>query len=252
MLTVPAIIFVLNYFENTVEINNKNFVNFLPFIAFIFMLLVDERHLFGSIFMESPNYDNSISIYSIVTEFFNNIMKKYLEIMLTNNLKIYFHQTLVIVNKNKYKYLIFILFSLVFIVLTFNLINYDHELGYDAAAHKWYVEVLPFALPTDQDTYEFFSPPLPYIFPSLIDSVCDKLVELNFLSLDCTFLYGKCKLLQAILFIFILFFYINISEQIFDNNNEFLISFTYFVGDYICQLQNICNDSWGAIRYILR
>ena len=75
MLTVPVIIFVLNYFENTVEINNKNFVNFLPFIAFIFMLLVDERHLFGSIFMESPNYDNSISIYSIVTEFFNNIMK---------------------------------------------------------------------------------------------------------------------------------------------------------------------------------
>jgi len=145
--------------------------------------------------------------------------------MLTNNLKIYFDQTLVIVNKNKYKYLIFILFSLVFIVLTFNLINYDHELGYDAAAHKWYVEVLPFALPTDQDTYEFFSPPLPYIFPSLIDSVCDKLVELNFLSLDCTFLYGKfTQALQAILFIFILFFYINISEQIFDNNNEFLIS----------------------------
>ena len=65
--------------------------------------------------------------------------------MLTNNLKIYFHQTLVIVNKNKYKYLIFILFSLVFIVLT-NLINYDHEYSYDAAAHNESVEVLPFAL----------------------------------------------------------------------------------------------------------
>ena len=48
--------------------------------------------------------------------------------------------------------------------MSFNIINYNHELGYDAAAHKWYVEVLPFALPTDQDTYEFFSPPLPYIF----------------------------------------------------------------------------------------
>ena len=75
--------------------------------------------------------------------------------------------------------------------MSFNIINYNHELGYDAAAHKWYVEVLPFALPTDQDTYEFFSPPLPYIFPSLIDSVCDKLYELSQVNIDCTTLYGK-------------------------------------------------------------
>ncbi len=145
--------------------------------------------------------------------------------MFANNLKIYLNETIFLIKKNKYKYLIFFLFGFVVVVLTFNLINYDHELGYDAAAHKWYVEVLPFALPTDQDTYEFFSPPLPYIFPSLIDSVCDKLVELNYSSLNCTLLYGKfTQGLQAILFIFILFFYLNISEQIFKDNNEFLIS----------------------------
>ncbi len=75
MLTVPIIVFVLNYFKDSVKIENEKLSNFLPFVAFIFILVMDERHLFGSIYMESPNYENTISIYSIITEFMNNIMK---------------------------------------------------------------------------------------------------------------------------------------------------------------------------------
>ena len=46
-------------------------VKFVPGVAKNIYLLLQTPE--GS--MESPNYDNSISIYSIVTEFVNNIMK---------------------------------------------------------------------------------------------------------------------------------------------------------------------------------
>ena len=130
-----------------------------------------------------------------------------------------------IFKKTETNYKILFLFLIVFFAMSFNIINYNHELGYDAAAHKWYVEVLPFALPTDQDTYEFFSPPLPYIFPSLIDSVCDKLYELSLVNIDCTTLYGKStQILQALMFVLIIYFYMNIAQLIMPFNREFLDS----------------------------
>ena len=43
--------------------------------SFIILLIIDERHLFGSIYNESPNQENVISIYSLVTEFVNNLMR---------------------------------------------------------------------------------------------------------------------------------------------------------------------------------
>ena len=135
-------------------------------ISFIILLIIDERHLFGSIYNESPNQENVISIYSLVTEFVNNLMRN---IWWKLDLKFFKNTNNLIFKKTETNYKILFLFLIVFFAMSFNIINYNHELGYDAAAHKCYVEVLPFALPTDQDTYEFFSPPLPYIFPSLMN-----------------------------------------------------------------------------------
>ncbi len=141
------------------------------------------------------------------------------------DLKFFKNTNNLIFKKTETNYKILFLFLIVFFAMSFNIINYNHELGYDAAAHKWYVEVLPFALPTDQDTYEFFSPPLPYIFPSLIDSVCDKLYELSLVNIDCTTLYGKStQILQALMFVLIIYFYMNIAQLIMPFNREFLDS----------------------------
>ena len=92
----------------------------------------------------------------------------------TMNIRELFYQ-----KSSKFDILLITNFFLVLFILLINSFLYFHELGYDAGAHRWYIEVLPFNLPTNLDTREFFSPPLAYIFPSILDSVCDKIVEVN-------------------------------------------------------------------------
>lgn len=52
-------------------------------------------------------------------------------------------------------------------VVLFNAIFHEPTIGYDAPAHLAYVKTLSeFRLPIAADTYEFFSPPLPYLLPA--------------------------------------------------------------------------------------
>lgn len=62
------------------------------------------------------------------------------------------------------------------------------EIGYDANDHLLYMQVLPQRLPTDADTREFFSPPLPYLLPSLADEAC---LLTGGSAADCRFVGGK-------------------------------------------------------------
>ncbi len=57
------------------------------------------------------------------------------------------------------------------LVLT-NTIFHDPNIGYDVSAHLINIHILPYHLPTQSETYEFFSPPLGYILPALVDKVC--------------------------------------------------------------------------------
>ena len=72
------------------------------------------------------------------------------------------------------KILVLILVMTLLFILGYNLLHYDPILGYDAEAHHAYVDTfsryLPreIHLPTDQETREFFNPPLTYLFPSAI------------------------------------------------------------------------------------
>ena len=112
-----------------------------------------------------------------------------------------------------------ILFVILFIMI-FNVFSYYHEFGYDGQDHKWYIEVLPLDLPTQNDTKEFFSPPLPYLLPSIIDSICDKLVEANLTSLNCNIFYGNIsQLFQLLMFLIILFCYLKILNLLSENRN---------------------------------
>ena len=106
----------------------------------------------------------------------------------------------------------------ILLIMVFNVFSYYHEFGYDGQDHKWYIEVLPLDLPTQNDTKEFFSPPLPYLFPSIIDSICDKLVEANLISLNCSIFYGNLtQFVQIVMFFIILFCYLKILNLLSEN-----------------------------------
>jgi hypothetical protein len=55
-----------------------------------------------------------------------------------------------------------------------NLVVHYSQVGYDIDEHLHYIIVLPNRLPTNDDTYEFFSPPLPYLIPALIDQANER------------------------------------------------------------------------------
>ena len=59
------------------------------------------------------------------------------------------------------------------IVLANSILHYP-KIGYDAVENLNYIQILPDRLPSRQDTYEFFSPPLPYFLPSRFDIICEK------------------------------------------------------------------------------
>ena len=112
-----------------------------------------------------------------------------------------------------------ILFVILFIMI-FNVFSYYHEFGYDGQDHKWYIEVLPLDLPTQNDTKEFFSPPLPYLFPSIIDSICDKLYDANRTTTNCSIFYGNItQFFQLFMFFIILFCYLKILNLLSENKN---------------------------------
>lgn len=113
-----------------------------------------------------------------------------------------------------------IILFVILCIMIFNVFSYYHEFGYDGQDHKWYIEVLPLDLPTQNDTKEFFSPPLPYLFPSIIDSICDKLVEANLTFTNCSIFYGNVtQFFQLVMFFIILFCYLKILNLLSENKN---------------------------------
>tara|TARA_X000000368_G_scaffold92366_1_gene70548 strand:+ start:4097 stop:5464 length:1368 start_codon:yes stop_codon:yes gene_type:complete len=115
-----------------------------------------------------------------------------------------------------------VFFVVIIVVLVFNTFNYYHELGYDGQHHKYNMEVLPLNLPTEEDTKEFFNPPLPYLVPSVADKICDKLIAPNINNFNCSNFYGNVgQLLQSLIFILLLYCLLRISELIEPGNKNY-------------------------------
>lgn len=74
--------------------------------------------------------------------------------------------------QGKVDFLLLAIFVLVNGLVLINSILHNPEMGYDADDHLAYMQVLPYRLPYEDDTREFFSPPLPYFLPSLVDKAC--------------------------------------------------------------------------------
>ncbi len=113
------------------------------------------------------------------------------------------------------KTLTFILFFSTLFVLIYNIFNYKVNFGYDADAHIRYVNAfamyLPktFRIPLSYETYEFFSPPVGYVFPAIVQVVCRNLFDVSDLVTYCVPIYGKfTQVFQSVLYFFTIYFYI--------------------------------------------
>ena len=119
-----------------------------------------------------------------------------------------------------------------FFVLIYNYFHYTPILGYDAPAHFTYVDYvsryLPrsIKLPTNLDSREFFSPPIPYIVPAFFQVLCRNVIESsNFLS-DCRPFYSKYTLIfQYILFIFTVFINLKTLGLYFSTKSKLFTSY---------------------------
>jgi 4-amino-4-deoxy-L-arabinose transferase-like glycosyltransferase len=117
------------------------------------------------------------------------------------------------------------------IVLANAILHYP-KIGYDAVENLNYIQILPDRLPIRQDTYEFFSPPLPYFMPSRFDILCEhygstRLSTYNGseVSLVCRTYDGKfAQGINVLLSIGTTLLLLMIAEQIKPGNRFFKIS----------------------------
>lgn len=119
-------------------------------------------------------------------------------------------------------------------ILIYNLFHYSPILGYDADAHYSYVDFIArymprdFKLPSNLDTYEFFSPPMAYIVPAFAQVVCRNIIEADNLLAACRPLYGKtAQIFQTILYI--LTIYINLLSLKIMTSSKSLINTSYLI-----------------------
>jgi len=104
---------------------------------------------------------------------------------------------------------VFVLISIsTFFILIYNILHYAPILGYDAEAHFSYVDYLSrylpreIRLPSQNETREFFNPPMGYLFPSFVQVFCRNLIESNNFLADCKPIYGKAtQIFQSILYV---------------------------------------------------
>ncbi|MDA9620319.1 hypothetical protein N9S45_01145 [Candidatus Actinomarina sp.] len=110
------------------------------------------------------------------------------------------------------KILIYLFLIAALFIVVFNIFNYDPVQGYDADAHFLYIDILPkISNLLPENTYEYFNPPLPYIIPSVIGTICEKLTtnDLN----TCREIYKfAIQILQLIMFFCSIYFYFKIFD----------------------------------------
>ena len=125
------------------------------------------------------------------------------------------------------KFFIFLLIITTIVIMAINFQIYDPIYGYDAEAHYNYIDFFSMYLPdtikipTSEDTREFFSPPLPYVFPSSVIVVCRNLIESTNYVEDCRPYMSKIsQLFQIALFFLSLFFYTKIAKLLYPKSRE--------------------------------
>ena len=131
-------------------------------------------------------------------------------------------------------YLIFISLGIIY-VLIYNIFHYDQSFGYDGEAHGSYIDNIIYMyqpgsdVPSSKYTREFFSPPVPYIFPSTVNLACKIFLQSDDIFEHCRLLYSfNNMILQSIMFLFTLFTYKKIFNLLKINSS--LLSVLLLIG----------------------
>ncbi|MDA9732544.1 hypothetical protein N9U41_01775 [Acidimicrobiaceae bacterium] len=132
------------------------------------------------------------------------------------------------------KYISFLLILSIIYLLIFNIVKYDPLNGYDAEAHHSYIDFFSMYLPYDiklpnvKDTREFFNPPIPYIFPSIVQVICRNTISSNDIMRACQPIYGLyTQIFQSILYLISIYFYLKIFKNI--RNDKKLLDFSLLI-----------------------
>jgi hypothetical protein len=113
------------------------------------------------------------------------------------------------------------------LLVLINNILHDPGIGYDAQSHLDYVYVMPYRLPTPEDTSEFFSAPLPYLIPSITNLAGQELFGIS----DTEFINGRtAQLMNFLLSIGITFFLVKICRLIAPQNGHYAAASLMLLG----------------------
>ena len=126
-------------------------------------------------------------------------------------------------------YIIFLgLFSI--IIFLYNIFSYYSYQAPDGDAHSEYVYFLSIYLPDELrlpsmvDTYEYFSPPIAYLFPALSIVLCRNVITSEDYKTDCLDFYDNLgQVFLLFLFIIYLISLFFISKKLFKNHIKFFI-----------------------------
>ena len=127
-------------------------------------------------------------------------------------------------------YIIFLgLFSI--IIFLYNIFSYYSYQAPDGDAHSEYVYFLSIYLPDELrlpsmvDTYEYFSPPIAYLFPALSIVLCRNVITSEDYKTDCLDFYDNLgQVFLLFLFIIYLISLFFISKKLFKNYMKFFIT----------------------------
>ena len=130
--------------------------------------------------------------------------------------------------KEKLNNLTWLLVTISITIFFLNIFSYDPKNGYDGDAHYEYIKFITmflpdnFNLPGIEDTYEFFSPPMAYIFPSLIGVLCRNIINSSDYVNEC-YIYQDnfTQFFQLLMFIALIFIYVKISNKLFPKDSRF-------------------------------
>lgn len=104
-------------------------------------------------------------------------------------------------------------------IVAINAFLHDPFIGYDADGHLDYMATVAQQLPSEKESGEYFSPPLPYLLPGLVFQTCDQDQS------TCKFQAGKiAQIINLFLSIGITILLIKISEQLSPGNYYLKIS----------------------------
>ena len=130
-------------------------------------------------------------------------------------------------------------------VLLYNLFNYDQKNSYDYELIYWYVQGLPYQIPTIEQNPIYYHPPLPYFFSSIVDSACDYYLKSDNLVICDNLWHIASQAFQILLMLGMVYFYFKTFLIIFGKEISVYLK-TFFL--ILLLIQTVNYKAFSMIR----